>query len=97
MNTFLLAGHKLRLEMHLIQLRFIYSAFGQLTKNRGRIQKIKETGYSRNIYQNKLNKACFQHEAVYRDFKHLAISSSSDKLLRDKAFNIAKNPKNDGY
>ena len=97
MNTFLLAGHKLRPEMHLRQPRFIYSACGPLTKNRGRIQKIKEIGYSRNIYQNKLNKAFFQHEAVYGDFKHLAISSSSDKLLRDKAFNIAKNPKNDGY
>ena len=31
------------------------------------------------------------------DFKDLAIISASDKVLREKAFNIAKNPKYDGY
>ena len=33
----------------------------------------------------------------YRDFKDLARRTTSDKVLRDKAFNIAKNPKYDGY
>ena len=33
----------------------------------------------------------------YRDFKDLAKRTASDKVLRDKAFNIAKNPKYDGY
>ena len=34
---------------------------------------------------------------TYGDFKDLARRTTSDKVLRDKAFNIAKNPKYDGY
>ena len=34
---------------------------------------------------------------AYGDFKYLARRTASDKVLRDKAFNIAKNPKYDGY
>ena len=34
---------------------------------------------------------------AYGDFKDLKKSTAADKVLRDKAFNIAKNPKNDGY
>ena len=34
---------------------------------------------------------------AYGDFKDLAIRTASDEVLRDKAFNIAKNPKYDGY
>ena len=34
---------------------------------------------------------------AYGDFKDLARRTASDKILRDKAFNIAKNPKYDGY
>ena len=34
---------------------------------------------------------------TYGDFKDLAKRTGSDKVLKDKAFNIAKNPKNDGY
>ena len=34
---------------------------------------------------------------AYRDFKELTGRTASDKILRDKAFNIAKNPKYDGY
>ena len=33
---------------------------------------------------------------AYGDFKNLARRTASDKLLRDKIFNIAKNPKYDG-
>ena len=43
------------------------------------------------IYQNLLDKACFQHDMAYGHFKHLARGKASDKILRDKAFNIAKN------
>ena len=48
------------------------------------------------IYQNELNKACFQHDMAYGDFKDLTRRTVSDKILRDKAFIIAKNPKYDG-
>ena len=34
---------------------------------------------------------------AYGDFKDLARRTASDKVLRDKAFNVAKNPKYDGY
>ena len=34
---------------------------------------------------------------VYREFKDLTRWASCDKILRDKALNIAKNPKSDGY
>ena len=91
-NTFLLAGDKFMPEMHLRQLGFTYSACGSFTKNKERIQKFKETGDLRCIYQNKLDKACFQHDMAYGDFKDLTRTTASDKILRDKAFNIAKNP-----
>ena len=58
-NKFLLAGDKFMPEMYLRQLGFAYSASGPFTKNKGRIQKFKETGYSRYIQQNELGKACF--------------------------------------
>ena len=67
-NKFLLAGDKLIPEMHLRQPGFIYSACGTFTKNNERIQKFKGTGDSRFIYQNKLDKVCFQHDMVYGDF-----------------------------
>ena len=96
-NNFLLAGDKFLPEMHSSQLGFMYSAYGSFTKNKERIQKFKETGDLRYIYQNKLDKACFQHDMRYGDFKDLTRRTRSDKILCDKAFNIAKNPKYDGY
>ena len=68
-----------------------------LKKNQERIQKFKETGDSRYINQNELDKACFQHDMAYGDFKDLTRRTTSDKILRDKAFNIATNLKYDGY
>ena len=82
--------------MHLKQIGFIYSACGPFTKIKERIQKFEETGDAKYIYKNKLDKACFQHDMAYGDFKDLAKRTASDKFLRDKAFNIAKNPKHDG-
>ena len=84
-------------EIHLRQSGFTYSACRPFTKNIERIQKFKETGDSRYIYQNELHKACFQHDMAYGDFKDLVRRTASDKILHDKAFNIAKNPKFDGY
>ena len=42
LHDFLLAGNKFLTKMHLKQPRFNYSAFGPLTKNKERIQNIKE-------------------------------------------------------
>ena len=96
-NKILLAGDKFMHEMHLRQSGFTYSAYGPFTKNKERIQKFKETGGSQYIYQNELDEACFQHDIGYGDFKDLSRRTASDKTLCDKAFNIAKNPKYDGY
>ena len=49
------------------------------------------------IYLNELDKACFHHDMAYEDFKDLFRRTASYKVLGDKAFNIAKNPNNDGY
>ena len=59
--------------------------------------KFKQTGDSRYIYKNELNKACFQHDMAYGDFRDLTKRTAADKVLRNKAFNIAKDPKYDGY
>ena len=96
-NTFLLAGDRFVPQMHLKQLGFTCSAFGSFTKNKEKIQKIEETGYANYIHKNKLNKVCFQHEMAYGDFKDLARRTTSDNILGNKAFNIDRNPKYDGY
>ena len=96
-NTFLLAGDKFMPEMHLRQPEFTYSACGPCTKSKERMKKFKQTGDSRCIYKNELDKACFQHDMAYGDFKNLKKRTAADKVLRDKAFNVAKNPKYDGY
>ena len=84
-------------EIHLKQTGFTYSACGPFTKNKKRIQKFKETGDTSYIYKNELDKACFQHDMAYGDFKDLTRRTASDKILRDKAFNTAKNLKYNGY
>ena len=96
-NKLLLAGDKFMPEMHLKQSRFTYSACGPFTKNKERVLKFKETGDTSNIYKNELGKACFQHDMAYGDFKDSKRITASDKVLRDKAFNIAKNRKYDGF
>ena len=58
-------------EMHLRQPGFRYSDCGSFTKIKERVAKFKETGDSRYIYQNELDKAFFQHDMAYGDFKDL--------------------------
>ena len=67
-----------------------------ISKNKEGIQKLKKTGDSPYIYRNQLDKACFQNDMAYGAFKNLTRRKVSHKILLDKAFNIAKNPKYDG-
>ena len=97
MNKFLLAGDKFMPEMRLRQPQFVYSACGPFTRHKERIKEFKRTGDTRYIYRNELDKACFQHAAAYADHKDLINRTKSDKVLRDKAYNIASNPEYDGY
>ena len=85
-NKFLLTGDKFMPEMHLRQSGFNYSTCGPFTKHKQRIQKFMQTGYINYIYRTELDKACFALDTAY-----------CDKVLKDKAFAIAKNPKYDGY
>ena len=96
-NKFLLAGDKFMPEMHLQQPQFTYSACGPFTKHKQRIQKFKETGDTNYIYKNELDKGCFAHDAAYSDSKDLTKRTAADKILRNRAFNIAKDQKYDGY
>ena len=50
-------------------------------------------GDAKYIYKNELDKVCIQHDMDYGDFKDLAKRITSDEVLRDKTFDIAKNPK----
>ena len=96
-NKFLLAGDKFMPEMHLRQPGFTYSACGAFAKNKERIQRFKETGDTSYFYKNELDKACFQHDMAYGDFKDLVKRTATDKVLRNKAFKIASDQKYDRY
>ena len=84
-------------EMHLRLPGFAYSDFGPFTKHKERIQKLLETGNTDYIYKNDLDRACFQRDIAYGKHKGLTKRTESDKVVRDKAFKIARNPKYDGY
>ena len=96
-NKFLQAGDKFMLEMHLKQPGFTYSACGPFTKNKKRIEKFMQTGNTDFIYKNELDEACFQHDMAYGKTKDLIKRTQSGKVLRDKAFKIASDPKYYGY
>ena len=96
-NKFLLAGDKFMPEMHLRQPGFTYCACGPFTKNKEIIEKFMQSGNTDFIYKNELDKAYFQHDMAYGKSKDLIKIIQSDKVLRDKAFKNASNPKCDGY
>ena len=48
-------------EMHLREPGFIYGAYETFNKNKKRIQRFRKTGNLTYIYQNELDKSCFQH------------------------------------
>ena len=56
---FLLAGDRFIPKMHLKQVGFTYSACGVFTKNKERIKNFKETGDTKFIYRNEVDKTCF--------------------------------------
>ena len=96
-SNFLLAGDKFTPEMHLKQPGFAYSACGPFTRNKERIEKLMQTGNTDFIYRNELDKAFFQHDMAYGKSKGLTKRTQSDKVLGDKAFKIASDPKYNGY
>ena len=95
-NKVLLTGDKFMPEIHLKQPGFTYSACGPFAKNKERIQKFMQTGNTNFIYINDQDKACFQHDMAYGKYKDLTKRTELHKVLRDKAFKIASNPKHNG-
>ena len=89
-NKILLAGDKLMPEMHLKQPVFTYSACGPFTKNKERTQQFKELGDTSYINKNKLDKACFQHDMAYGNFKDLSRRTALIKFSEIKHLILLK-------
>ena len=96
-NKVLLAGDKFMPEIHLRQPQFVYSVCGPFTRHKERIKKFKRTGDTRYLYRNELDKACFLDDSAYANHKDLINRTEADKVLKDKAYDIASNPEYDGY
>ena len=94
---FSLVGDKFMPELDLKHPGFAYSACDPCTKNKERVEKFMQTGNTDFIYRNELDEACFQHDMAYGKSKNLARRTQSDKILREKAFKIANDPKYDCY
>ena len=89
-----MAGDKL----HWIQVGlFTYSACCEFNKHRERIQKLLRRVYLNHIYKNRLDKTCFAPDAAYSDKNDSGNRTVSDKVLRDRAYEIATNSICDGY
>ena len=85
------------LEMHLKRPRFVYSACGYFTRHKERVKEFKRIGDTRLLYRNELDKACFKHDAAYAKYKDVENRLISDQKLRNSAYDIASNPKYEGY
>ena len=68
----------------------------QLLKTKKEYTKLKKHEIQ-DIYQNKLDKPCFQEDIAYEDFKDLPGRTAFNKTLCEKSFNIAKRPEKYGY
>ena len=61
------------------------------------LKKFRGTGSLKHLYRNELDKACFANDAAYSDSKDLTKRIISDKILKDRGYEIAWNWKHDGY
>ena len=67
-NKFLLIGDKLMPEMHLWDPKVKkYSVCGPFTRHQKRIDIFMKDGRLNHILKNRLDAACFQHDAKYKD------------------------------
>ena len=86
--------------LHCRQPGFTYTACGPFIKNKTRIQNFKETGDTRYLYQNKLDKSYFQKEIAYGDYNYLPRRTASENsfwVSHDKGFTIVSNLRYDRY
>ena len=95
-NKFLSAEDKFMAEMHLRQPGSHTMLVDHLQKKKKEYKNLKKREIH-DIFQNEIDKTCFQHDMTYGDFEDLARRTASDKILHDKAIHITKNPKYDEY
>ena len=88
----LLVGDKYMPQMHLKQPGFTYNVSGPFTRNKERIENFMQTGNTDVIYRNELDKPAFNMMWLMVN-QDLAKITQSDKVLRNKAFKIASDPK----
>ena len=97
-NKFLLMGDKLIPELHHWDPKVKkYSACGPFTNNQERINQLMKDGRLSHLYKNELDKACCQYDAAYNKYKDLKNRTQSDIFLKNKAYQIAVDPKVDGF
>ena len=96
-NKFLLTSDKFMLKLHLKQSGFTYRVCGAFTIHCEKIQKSGETVNVKHLYRNGLDKACFAHDAAYSDNKDFAKTAISNKILKERAHETARNRNYDGY
>ena len=70
--------------------RFTYSAYGRFTKHWERIQKFGQTSNIKHLDGNEPDKNYFPHDAAYSVSKDLARRNISDKILKGRAYEIAR-------
>ena len=83
-------------KLHFRQPGFTYSPCGRFTKHWEWIQQFIETRNLKHLYRYELQKSCFAHDAAYSDTKGLARTTVWDKILKERAYDIARNPKYHG-
>ena len=95
-NCFLLVTDKFMPGMLLKELSFTYSACGLFWKRR-KNWKVYANWKYKHYLEKKYDKACFQHYIAYGKSKDFVKRTQSDKVLKNKVFKIASDPKYDGY
>ena len=84
-------------KLYLRQPGFTHSACRPFTKHHDRIQKFRKTADLKYIFKNKLDEACCAYDASYSDSKNLAKRTISDRILKDRAYEIVINLNYDVY
>ena len=83
--------------MHSKQTGLTYSVCRPFAKHHDKIQEFRETDHLKHLYRYELDKACFAHDAPYFESKGLAKKTISVTILKDRAYELARNRKYDGY
>ena len=76
-------------KLHLKQPGFTYNSCRPFTKHIEIIENSRETFTLSYIYKKELDKVCFAHDDDNHDKKDLAKNAVSDKILKDRAYEIA--------